>query len=165
MTSPATGGGGPAQSVQRNRPFSRRLRNEPLAERLLFKFGTATVLWVPELTRSAGIQLNKRVLLRCRTEAIWSAQGHCLYVRVITQSRRAIILRLAAFHSRGKMKSPRRRPIQKAKTPKDVADQFREWWELRIKVSRAELAAQNKTADVEANGRSPRKPTGRSRTH
>jgi hypothetical protein len=30
---------------------------------LLFKFDTATVLWVPELTRSAGIQLNKRV--RC----------------------------------------------------------------------------------------------------
>jgi hypothetical protein len=66
------------------------------------------------------------------------------------------------------MKSPRRRPIQKSKTPKDIADQFREWQELRAKVSKAELAAaQNKTASIETkvrgNGHGPRKP--RSRTH
>jgi len=68
------------------------------------------------------------------------------------------------------MKSPRRRPIQKGKTPKDIADQFREWQELRAKVSKAELAAaQNKTASVETkvkgNGHSSKKPSGRSRTH
>jgi hypothetical protein len=68
------------------------------------------------------------------------------------------------------MKSGRRRRIQKAKTPNDLAAQFREWQELRIKVSKAELAiAQRATADdetkVEGNGRSPRKPTGRGRTH
>ena len=66
------------------------------------------------------------------------------------------------------MKSPRRRPIQKGKTPKDIADQFREWQELRAKVSKAELAAaQNKTASIETkvkgNGHGQRKP--RSRTH
>jgi hypothetical protein len=68
------------------------------------------------------------------------------------------------------MKPPRRRSIQKAKRPKDIADQFREWQELRIKVSKAELApAQDKTASVEpkakGNGHNLRKPTGRSRTH
>jgi hypothetical protein len=67
------------------------------------------------------------------------------------------------------MKSGRRRPIQKAKTPKDIADQFREWQVLRAKVAKAELAAaQSKTASVEmkskGNGHGPRKPTGRSRT-
>jgi hypothetical protein len=64
------------------------------------------------------------------------------------------------------MKPSRRRSIQKAKTPKDIADQFREWQELRIKVSKAELvAAQDKTAPVEpkvnGNGHSPRKPSRR----
>jgi hypothetical protein len=64
------------------------------------------------------------------------------------------------------MKSGRRRPIHKAKTPKDIADQFRKWQKLRIKVSVAELAiVQKKTASVEpkvtGNGHSPRKPNGR----
>jgi hypothetical protein len=68
------------------------------------------------------------------------------------------------------MKPPRRRPIQMAKTPKDIADQFREWQELRIKVSKAELAAaQNKTGSVaskaKGNCRGLRKPSGRSRAH
>ena len=64
------------------------------------------------------------------------------------------------------MKSGRRRRIQKAKTPNDLAAQFREWQELRIKVSKAELAiAQDDETKVEGNGRSPRKPTGRGRTH
>jgi hypothetical protein len=67
------------------------------------------------------------------------------------------------------MKPPRRRPVQKAKTPKDIADQFREWQQLRIKVTKTELAAaQREMADVgtkvEGNGHSPRKPGGRSRT-
>jgi hypothetical protein len=39
------------------------------------------------------------------------------------------------------MKARRRRPIQKAKTPKDLADQFRRWQEFRAKVSKAELGA------------------------
>jgi hypothetical protein len=74
------------------------------------------------------------------------------------------------FILEGKMKSPRRQPIQKAKTPKDIADQFREWQKLRIKVSKAELAAaQRATADVETkgegNGRSQRKPGGSKRLH
>jgi hypothetical protein len=61
------------------------------------------------------------------------------------------------------MKSSRRRPIQKAKTPKDLADQFREWQELRAKVSKGDLAAaQNQKAPIETkskeNGQSPRKP-------
>lgn len=56
---------------------------------------------------------------------------------LITQSRQAIILRLGGFSFLREMKSPRRRPIQKAETPKDIADQFREWQKLRIKVSKA----------------------------
>jgi hypothetical protein len=64
------------------------------------------------------------------------------------------------------MKPPRRRPTRKAKTPKDIADQFREWRELRAKVSKAEVAAtQNKTASVKTkakgNGHNRRKPTRR----
>jgi hypothetical protein len=75
---------------------------------------------------------------------------------------------LAAFILEGKMKARRSRPIQKAKTPKDLADQFREWQELRAKVSKAELAAaQSKAASVETkvkgNGRKPPKPTTRRR--
>ena len=65
------------------------------------------------------------------------------------------------------MKSGRR--MEKAKTPKDLAALFREWQELRIKVSEAELAAvQEATATetkVEGNGRKPRKSAGRGRTH
>jgi hypothetical protein len=69
------------------------------------------------------------------------------------------------------MKLPRRRPTRKAKaTPKDLAAHFREWQELRIKVSKAEFAAAQRSAadvekKVEGNGRSPRKPTGHGRTH
>jgi hypothetical protein len=69
-----------------------------------------------------------------------------------------------------KLKSPRRRPTRKAKaTPEELAAHFREWQELRIKVSEAELAAARRVAadakaKVEGNGRSPRKPPGRGRT-
>jgi hypothetical protein len=68
------------------------------------------------------------------------------------------------------MKSGRRRPIKKAKTPKNIADQFREWQELRIRVSEAELAAaQNRTAGDETksrgNGHTRRKPSGRGGPH
>jgi hypothetical protein len=68
------------------------------------------------------------------------------------------------------MKLGQRRRIQKANEPKDLAAHFREWQELRIKVSKAELeAAQRATADVETkvqgNGRSPRKPAGRGCTN
>jgi hypothetical protein len=65
-----------------------------------------------------------------------------------------------------KMKSGRRGRIQNK--PQDLAAHFREWQELRIKVSEAELAAEKRAAaDVEAktNRRSPRKPAGRGRTH
>ena len=68
------------------------------------------------------------------------------------------------------MKSSRRMRIQKAKAPKDLAALFREWQELRTRVSEAELAAaQREAADVEkmveGNRRSPRKPAGRGRAH
>jgi hypothetical protein len=69
------------------------------------------------------------------------------------------------------MKSPRRRPIQKAEeTPKDLATHFRELQELEVKVSEAELAVAQKTTanvktKVDESGRPPRKPTGRGRTH
>jgi hypothetical protein len=64
------------------------------------------------------------------------------------------------------MKSRCRRTIQKAKTPKDIADQYMEWQELRAKVSKAELAAaQSKAASVETkvkgNGGKPPKPATR----
>ena len=46
--------------------------------------------------------------------------------------------------------SRRRQTIQKAKTPKDIADQYRELQELRAKVSKAERAtAQSKAVSVE----------------
>jgi hypothetical protein len=62
------------------------------------------------------------------------------------------------------------RTIQKAKSPKDIADMLRELHELRIRVSRAELAAaRRQTTDGETgdegNGHGPAKPTDRSRTH
>jgi hypothetical protein len=68
------------------------------------------------------------------------------------------------------MKSGRRVRIKKTKIiPKDLAAQFREWQELRIKVSEAELAAARRnTMDaekVEGNGRSSRKPAVRGQTH
>jgi hypothetical protein len=72
---------------------------------------------------------------------------------------------------RKQLKSPRRRPTRKAKaTPEELAAHFREWQELRIKVSEAELAAA-RTAEadvetkVEGDGRSSRKPRGRGRMH
>ncbi len=42
------------------------------------------------------------------------------------------------------------RPVERAKTPKDLAMLYREWQELRIKVSKAELAAARETALAEA---------------
>jgi hypothetical protein len=62
------------------------------------------------------------------------------------------------------------RTIQKAKSPKDIADMLRELHELRIRVSRAELAAaRRQTTDAETAGEgnrySPAKPTDRSRKH
>jgi hypothetical protein len=66
-----------------------------------------------------------------------------------------------------KMKLPRRRPIRKAKTPKDLATQFLEWRKLRAEVSKAELAAAQRrrlTVEVEGNGPQPSKtnrPRGR----
>jgi trehalose/maltose hydrolase-like predicted phosphorylase len=143
-----------------------RITNQGYRVRLLRKNHTSTSAkaanQLPLLTRSVDIQLNMRVWLQCQAETIWSAQGHCLYERSCSA------WRLFIFEE--KMKSGRRRRIQKAKTPNDLAAQFREWQELRIKVSKAELAiAQRATADdetkVEGNGRSPRKPTGRGRTH
>jgi hypothetical protein len=73
-----------------------------------------------------------------------------------------------AIASEEKIKSGQRRRIQKAHEPKDLATQFREWQELRIKVSKAELeAAQRATADVETkvqeNSRTRRKPNPRGR--
>jgi hypothetical protein len=66
------------------------------------------------------------------------------------------------------MKPSRRRHIEKANTPKDIADQFRELQKLRIKVSEAELAAvQEKAVDVETQveGDGHSQPIGRSQTH
>jgi len=74
---------------------------------------------------------------------------------------------LAALLFEEKMKPGRRRKIEKAKTPKDIADQFREWQKLRVEVSKAELAAAKRKAaepKIEGNG-GARKPTGHSRTH
>jgi hypothetical protein len=64
------------------------------------------------------------------------------------------------------MKVRRRRPIQKAKTPKDRADQFWRWQELRAKVSKAELGAAQarrlpSETKVKENGRKPPKHTTR----
>jgi len=74
---------------------------------------------------------------------------------------------LAALLFEEKMKPGRRRQIEKTKTPKDIAEQFREWQKLRVEVSKAELAAAKRKAagaKIEGNG-GARKPTGRSRTH
>jgi hypothetical protein len=62
------------------------------------------------------------------------------------------------------------RTIRKAKSPKDIADMLRELHELRIRVSRAELAAaRRRTTDAETggegNGYSAAKPTDSSRRH
>jgi uncharacterized membrane protein len=69
------------------------------------------------------------------------------------------------------MKSGRRRQIiQKAKAPKDLAGQFREWQELRAKVLKAELAAARRATvdvetEVEGNDRSPQKSGSSKRPH
>jgi hypothetical protein len=59
------------------------------------------------------------------------------------------------------MNLPRRRPIRKAKTPKDLATQFLEWQNLRAEVSKAELAAaQRPTSIVEQSRKKPDNPNG-----
>jgi hypothetical protein len=62
------------------------------------------------------------------------------------------------------MKPSHRRRVKKAKTPKDIADQFRELQKLRIEVMEAELAAAQTVVDVdkqvEENGHN--KPIGHS---
>jgi hypothetical protein len=61
---------------------------------------------------------------------------------------------------------PGRRRNYKAKTPKEIADQFREWQRLRIKITKGELAtAVDVETKVEGNDRSPRKPGGSKRLH
>lgn len=58
--------------------------------------------------------------------------------------------------------------MEKTKTPKYLAALFREWQELRIKVSEAEMAAVQEvtaTEKRERNRRKPRKSAGRGRTH
>ena len=63
---------------------------------------------------------------------------------------------------------PSRKHIEKAKTPKDLVDQFRELLKLRLKVSKAELAAsKRKAVDVDKHVEEKRfgKPINRSRTH
>ncbi len=48
-----------------------------------------------------------------------------------------------------------RRRYYKAKTPKEIADQFREWQRLRIKVTKGKLAAAiDFETKVEGNDRS-----------
>lgn len=65
------------------------------------------------------------------------------------------------------MKSGRR--VKKTITPKDLAALFREWQELRIKVSEAELAAAQQApafdTKIEESARRRRKTAGRGRTH
>jgi hypothetical protein len=56
---------------------------------------------------------------------------------------------------------PGRRHLEKANTPKDLVDQFRELLKLRIKVSKAELAVAQKKA-VEADTRVEEKRRGKS---
>jgi hypothetical protein len=59
------------------------------------------------------------------------------------------------------MKLPCRRPIRKAKTPKDLAAQFLEWQKLRAEVSKAEFAAaQRPTRVVEGSREKPNNPNG-----
>jgi hypothetical protein len=59
------------------------------------------------------------------------------------------------------MNSPRRRPIRKAKTPKDLATQFLEWQKLRAEVSKAERAAAHRpTRIVERSRKKPDNPNG-----
>jgi hypothetical protein len=62
------------------------------------------------------------------------------------------------------MKSGRR--MEKTKTPNDLAALFREWQELRIKVSEAELAAaQDRYRQNKRNRRKLLKQAARARTH
>jgi hypothetical protein len=65
------------------------------------------------------------------------------------------------------MKSGRR--VNKTITPKDLAALFREWQELRIRVSEAELAAAEQApaseTKIEESARKRRKTAGRGRTH
>jgi hypothetical protein len=59
------------------------------------------------------------------------------------------------------MNLPRRRPIRKVKTPKDLATQFLEWQKLRAEVSKAELsAAQRATRIIERSRKKPNNPNG-----
>ena len=59
------------------------------------------------------------------------------------------------------MNSPRRRPIRKAKTPKDLATQFLEWQKLRAEVSKAELAAAQRPSRIyEQSRKPPNNPNG-----
>jgi hypothetical protein len=66
------------------------------------------------------------------------------------------------------MKSGHRRRLDKANTPRDLVNQFRELQELRIKVQKAELATAKKKA-VDAETQAERNGSGktinRSRTH
>jgi hypothetical protein len=65
------------------------------------------------------------------------------------------------------MKPSHRRHPEKANAPKDIADQFRELQKLRIKVSKAELAAAQKRAvdgKTPVKGNDQSKPINRSRT-
>ena len=85
---------------------------------------------------------------------------------VNAQSGSALVDLIAVVIFEEKMKSCRRRRIQEA--PKDLAAHFREWQELRIKVSEAELAAEQRSAadvNVKAKAQSARKPAGRGRVH
>lgn len=65
------------------------------------------------------------------------------------------------------MKSGRR--VKKTITSKDLAALFREWQELRIRVSEAELAAARQAPatepKIEESARRRRKTAGRGRTH
>ncbi len=59
---------------------------------------------------------------------------------------------------------------KKSKKPSDVAERFKKLQQLRVKVWRAELAISRKkppdsNVAVTGEGRSPQKPSGRSRLH
>jgi len=61
------------------------------------------------------------------------------------------------------MKQGERRP--KATTPRDIADRLRELRKLRIKVSKAELAAARKELAAGETPKAKRKPTDRGGLH
>jgi hypothetical protein len=70
---------------------------------------------------------------------------------------------LAPYILEEKMKSGRR---PAANTPKNLANQFREWQELRIKVAEVELAiAKKKAAEPTLKGKGRKKQSERSRAH